>query len=253
MHTVVRPHDRGAARRARLLGQARQLVGVLGPELHRSAGVDVGHHPGSAHERDPGVHDVQCSPALERAGNRPAHRRAGQVHVRAHAGEDLHCFLHVGDVLHVRLAVTHARPVGMVHACRESVAAELEDDRRRVQARGVLPHDVEVVADRGTAEAAADRSCVGAQCDGRHEVVLRLPRERVAIEDDHGWLRVGRGERSRDGHGGDERKSACNESKQGRVCHAPTVRPSGDTPATTESQPSDSGCRSITSRPADRL
>ncbi len=189
MHTVVRPHDNRTARtRARLFRQTRQLVRVLGPELHRRAGVDVGHRPGGAEERDPGVHDIQSSAALERAWHGPAHRRAGQVHMRAHAGEDPHRFPHVGDVLHVRVAVTHARPIGMVHARRESVATELEHHCGRVQAGGVLPHDVEVVTDRRAAEAAADRSRVGAQCDGRHEVVLRLPCEGVAVEDDDGSL-----------------------------------------------------------------
>ena len=61
------------------------------------------------------------------------------------------------------------------------------------RAGGVLPHDVEVVTDRRASEAAADRRRVGAECDGRHEVVLRLPCERVAVEDDDRSLGVGSG------------------------------------------------------------
>ncbi len=198
--------------------------------------------PGGLRNASHAVHDVQRATPLERPENRSAHRRPGQVHVGADAREDAHRGAGIIEVLEEGVAVTHALAVRVVHARREPVAAELEHHGRGAQRRGVLSHDVEVVTQGGAAEAAPDRSGIGAECDGRHEVILRLPCERVAVEDHHGGICGGSGRCRRGEHSGGGRQAPATEksdrAKNGRACHEPTVRPSDIRPATDRLQPS---------------
>ena len=165
--------------------------------------------------------------------------------MRADAREDPHGFSSIVEVLEEGFAVAHALAVRVVHARREPVAAELEHHGRGAQRDGVVSHDVEVVAQGGPAEAAPDRRGIGAECDGCHEMILRLPRERVAVEDDDGRSRLGTGRRSRADHSGGgrqrHREQESDRANNGRVCHEPTVRPTDIKAATDRLQPSNKG------------